>query len=138
MSDVISLREWQNNYLEGKYDSKDVRVQIEAGWYDWFCSDESLKNRLDKMARTVKNLKDSEKIDLDNMYVWFKNNCPCEVPLYDDFRIADMKTHDVLYTVMVDNKREDYKYVVYGRSNGFKSPLFECDNARMLAKWFNN
>lgn len=138
MSDVISLREWQNNYLEGKYDSKDVRVQIEAGWYDWFCSDESLKNRLDKMARTLKNLKDSEKINLDTMYVWFKNNCPCTSPLYDDFRIADMTTDNVLYTVMVDSEQEGCKYAVYGRENDFEEPIFKCGDARELVKWFNN
>ena len=138
MINIISLREWQENYINGAYDAKDVKTQIEAGWYDWFCSDAALSSRLRKMARVINRIQDSEKINLDTMYVWFKNNCPCEAPLYDDFRIADLETHNVLFTVMVDCKRENYKYVVYGRENNFDSPLFQCGDARALLKWFND
>ena len=44
MRNEISIKQWIENYESGKYNSKDKRIQCEAGWYDWFCKDESLYN----------------------------------------------------------------------------------------------
>jgi len=41
----------------------------------------------------------SKKINADKHYIWFKNNCPCEGPLYDDFRIADIESGDVQFCI---------------------------------------
>ena len=93
----ISIRQWIENYNSGKYDSQDVKVQCEAGWYDWFCRDESLCGKTKRLAPKVKQLAKSSKVDVDNWYVWFKNNCPVFGSLYDDIRFADIKTGDVTY-----------------------------------------
>lgn len=63
-------------------------------FYDWFCSKESLLNRMKKLVPKLKFFADEGLIDIDNNYVWFKNNCPCEGKLYDDIRISSLNEDD--------------------------------------------
>lgn len=42
----MSLREFKSRYENGDFESKDVNVQIAAGWYDWFCTEDGLSGRL--------------------------------------------------------------------------------------------
>ena len=136
----ISLRQWQKNYLDGKYDKNSVKVMCDAGWYDWFCKDSSLKNRLDKMAKIILQLKDSEKIKLDAYNVWFKNNCPVHYPLYDDFRISDGDENIYVVAMNSEFTKELYgaNYVVWNREHGWREPIFKCYSSRELVNWFNS
>ena len=118
----ISIRQWIENYNSGKYDSQDVKVQCEAGWYDWFCRDESLCGKTKQLAPKVKQLAKSSKVDVDNWYVWFKNNCPVFGSLYDDIRFADIKTGDVIYTIAFV-KKYGQTVELWGKENDFKHPL---------------
>ena len=118
----ISIRQWIENYNSGKYDSKDVKVQCEAGWYDWFCRDELLCGKTKRLAPKVKQLAKSSKVDVDNWYVWFKNNCPVFGSLYDDIRFADIKTGDVIYTIAFV-KKYGQTVELWGKENDFKHPL---------------
>ena len=118
----ISIRQWIENYNSGKYDSQDVKVQCEAGWYDWFCKNESLCGKTKRFAPKVKQLAKSSKVDVDNWYVWFKNNCPVYGSLYDDVRFADIKTGNVIYTIaFVKNYGQTAE--LWGKENDFKHPL---------------
>ena len=118
----ISIRQWIENYNSGKYDSHDVKVQGEAGWYDWFCRDESLCGKTKRLAPKVKQLAKSSKVDVDNWYVWFKNNCPVFGSLYDDIRFADIKTRNVIYTIAFV-KKYGQPVELWGKENDFKHPL---------------
>ena len=44
-------------------------------------------------------LKNSLKVDIDDDYVFFKNNCPMSFNLYDSFSICSIKTGDVKYWI---------------------------------------
>ena len=118
----ISIRQWIENYNSGEYDSQDVKVQCEAGWYDWFCKDKSLCGKTKRLAPKVKQLAKSSKVDVDNWYVWFKNNCPVFGSLYDDIRFADIKTGDVIYTIAFV-KKYGQTVELWGKENDFKHPL---------------
>jgi hypothetical protein len=120
-----SIRQFIHNYESGEYNSDDRDTMIEAGWYDWFCEDQELKSRLDEMFPKVKQCAESSKVDMDTMYVFFKNNCPCDGDLYDDFRFCDIRTGDVVYTIVpaTGHTRDFGQSEVWGQENGFKGPL---------------
>lgn len=142
MRNETSIRQWQVNFLNEMFANVDCRTQIQAGWFDWFCKDSSLRAKTYRMGNIIKQIKDGGKVDLDNWYVWFKNNCPLNGPLYDDFRFADKQTGSVMFTVQTNRCWNKHRYTVYGRRtpNGdfeCETPLFESDDSRSLVKWFN-
>ena len=95
------------------------------GFWDWFCSDKALAGKSRKLcgnARAITKL--TKKFDPKKVYVWFKNNCPCSGSLYDDLRIADLETHDVLYTIVPHDGRTGLSEV-WGSENDFSKPLVE-------------
>jgi hypothetical protein len=132
----ISVREWIEKFNNGEFEDADIDTQIEAGWYDWFCKRDELPKRLKKMGNIIKDIKND--FILDNFRVWFKNNCPLEHPLYDDFRfepiIKDSKKDD-------EDKREQlyfgiscdfpydhkYKYEIFTARNDY-SVEFTCND----------
>jgi len=120
-----NILNYVKNYNAGKYDSPDVTVQIEAGWYDWFCKDESLYRKTKKLTNKLKKILGSTKINYIDNYVFFKNNCPGDGSLYDDFRICDMKTGDVIYTITPRSGFNNKKGLaeVWGKENKFEKAL---------------
>ena len=147
MKDRISIKEWIDKFLSGEFDKKDsfsedIKTQIQAGWYDWFCKDSSLAAKTKKMGNIVRQIKSGGKVNLDNWYVWFKNNCPLNGPLYDDFRFASLETGDVQFTIQINCCWNKHRYSVWGRRGEDKefeheNPLFETDSLKDLIKWFN-
>lgn len=137
MDKQIKLSEWIKQYQSGTFDSPDTKTQIKAGWYDWFCKDTSLANKTKKMGNIIKQIKEGGKVDLETSYVWFKNNCPLSGPLYDDFRIADIENNNNLIVVQIDCFRNDSKYTVFERLDGFENPVFKTDSSKELVKWLN-
>jgi hypothetical protein len=147
MKDRISIKEWIDKFLSGEFDKKDsfsedIKTQIQAGWYDWFCKDSSLAAKTKKMGNIVRQIKSGGKVNIDNWYVWFKNNCPLNGPLYDDFRFAKLDTGDVQMTIQINCCWNKHRYSVWGRRGEDKefeheNPLFETDSLNDLVKWFN-
>ena len=95
----------------------------------------SLANKTKRMGNIIKKFKDGGKINLDQHYVWFKNSRPLYGPLYDDFRIAEISSNDTVFTVQINNFREEARYIIYGRVNDFAKPLFETDSVKDLVRW---
>src|SRR5690554_413484 len=133
----ISLRKWIQRFNNNEFENLDVKVKIEAGWYDWFCRDTSLKNKTKKMGQIIKQIKHGGKVNLDETYVWFKNNCPMSGPLYDDFRIANIHDGATQLVVQIDSPWEDEKYAVYSVDDFFDKPVLLTNSSRELVKWLN-
>ena len=142
MEERINLHAWIGSYICGDFDKEDVKTQIKAGWYDWFCRDSSLAKKTKRIGGIISQLREGGKVNFSSWYVWFKNNCPLNGPLYDDFRFADLETGKVQFTIQLDCCWNNKKYTVFGRrtpDGEFESgePLFETDSVKELIKWFN-
>lgn len=130
MRKELTITETLEQWKKGELDIRDL-------WYDWFCRETSLENKGKRLLQNLKAIKDSPKFDNDKTYVFFKNNCPCNGHLYDDFRVCDIKTGDVIYCVVpksgfvVDNGAAQ----VYGRENKFDAPLIE-GTWKEVKDWF--
>ena len=66
-------------------------------FYDWFCSEEALENRANKLKGLAKRLVARFNLDSDKVYVFFKNNCPMSGPLYDSLSICDVDGGVILW-----------------------------------------
>ena len=137
MDDRMCIEEYLQRFDQGDFNSPDVNTQIDAGWFDWFCKDTSLRNKTYKLTGYLKQIVKSKKIDVKNNYVFFKNNCPLNGSLYDDFRICDPKNGDVIYTITPrsGHKNHNGKGSVWGRENEFKEALFEGSWSE-IKRWF--
>ena len=108
------------------------------GFFDWFCKDTSLPNKAKKLFARLRGIVRSGKFDPAKCYVFFKNNCPCCGGLYDDFRICDMETGDVLYTICPSRTVSGRSFAtVWGRDNDFEKPLVK-GTWREVRAWFFN
>lgn len=140
MSDQrMTIREFLQDYIPNRdWADKSVDTACEDGWYDWFCRDKSLAGKTKALAGKLKQIVDSPKIDPDNQYVFFKNNCPMNGSLYDDFRICDLKTGDVVFTIAPRSgfKADGGKGTIWGSPNNFTAPLF-AGTWKEIKDWFN-
>ena len=103
------------------------------GFYDWFCKDSALKNKAKVLWNKAKSLVRSKKFDPGKCYVFFTNHYPCSGDLYDDFRICDAETGNILYTVSPKNPNGDAD--VWGVDNDFEYPWVE-GTWREVRAWF--
>ena len=110
---------------------------VEKLWYDWFCKDSSLVRKGKTLLKKLKMIALSKKFDNDNCYVFFKNNCPLNGRLYDDFRICDKETGDVIYCVIPKSghKCDEGRAQVWGVDNDFNEPIVEGTWKEVKA-WF--
>lgn len=138
----ISVTEWIDKYNNKEFTGRDVKTQILIGWYDWFCKDGTLYRKTEKMGNIIKQLKVGGKVNLEDWYVWFKNNCPLNGPLYDDFRFSDLDTGYVQMTIQINCCWNKHIYCVYGRTpdgeTHWDEPIFECDTRKELINWLNS
>lgn len=94
-------------------------------WYDWFCKDDELENRGNLLLSKMKEIVFSKKIDINKNYMFFKNCSPFRGSLYDELKICDIETRDVLYSIVprsgfiVDNGEAQ----VWGKENDFSEPI---------------
>lgn len=137
MPDELSVRQWQEKFLNGDFASKDVAVQCEAGWFDWFCQDKALAGRLKKIAPVVMRIE--APFILDNYCVCFKNSCPVSGPLYDDVRFEPLsgKRDGKYFVVTLDSPHEHVKWTLHTERSGFERPEFRSNSVTIMAEYIN-
>ena len=137
MPNEISVRQWQEQFKAGAFNSSDFHTQCTAGWYDWFCQDYALAGRLKKIGRVVMGITDP--FLLDNYYVWFKNNALTSGQMYDDVRFEPLEgeRNGKYFLVSLDSPHERKKWSLFTERYGFDAPEFDCRNVRDMIKYMN-
>lgn len=107
------------------------------GFFDWFCNDKALPGKSERLSAKVRMIsKHTKRFDPEKCYVFYKNNCPCIGPLYDDFRICDIESGDVIYTVIPKSSHSKLAEV-WGQDNEFQMPIVAGSWKDVMA-WFKN
>lgn len=98
-------------------------------FFDWFCQDKALADRARRLMPKVVKFAKRKKIDLDKTHVIFKNNCPMQGELYDDFRICD-EEGNVLWTVspFIGHRSTYGTAEIWGKENNFTGPISVANN----------
>ena len=106
-------------------------------FYDWFCKDSSLEKKATKLFNQVIKFVKECNICTQTTYVFFKNNCPGNGPLYDDFRICSIETGNVLFNVTAKSGHSK-QAEIYSSANGFNSPLYTGTTLNEIYKNIQN
>lgn len=133
MSTTISLKEQLEAFENGEYLDTNGKETVCFNFYDWFCKQSSLQRKSKRLFTMVKRWVKERNTDTEKVYVFFKNNCPMNGPLYDDFRICDLETGDVIYTVTPKSGHSG-KAEVWGRQNNFEEPIVTAENMSGIYK----
>ena len=128
-----TLKQQLEAFNQGRYLDSDGKESWCYTFYDWFCKDSSLKAKADKLFRQTQKFVDLMWVDLEKHYVFFKNNCPVNGPLYDDFRICSIETGEVIWNVTAKCGHTG-KAEVYWKEHGFSEPFATGKNFSDLLK----
>ena len=90
-----------------------------------------------KLFKKVNQIAKSKKIDSEKTYVSFKNNCGNA--FYDDFRICDVRTGYIIYTITPSypDGKGNTNADVWGKENNFDEALVK-GNWKDVVKFFNS
>lgn len=94
-----------------------------SGFYDWFCPDNELADRADKLIELLKTICwNNKKFDPAKVYVFFKNSCPGMGATFDEIKVCDIKDGNVIYDI-VPCSGHSRKAEVWGKENDFDEPI---------------
>ena len=128
----VSLAEQLNAFASGRIIDSEGDQNDCFNFYYWFCKDSALERKANILFPKVKKFIESTQVDILDTYVFFKNNCPVNGPLYDDFRICD--ENGVLFTV-IPKCGHSGKAEIWGKNDSGK---FEClKQAETFSKLFS-
>lgn len=138
MSDELSIRQWQELYQAGAFDSKDVIIQRQAGWWDWHCHWDALAGRLKRIAPVVTGIK--EPMLLDNYSIWFANvRSPGRKAVYDHVQFEPMGTErsGKIFRIEFGNPNQPEKWALYTERFSFAAPEYGCARVRDMIQYIS-
>ena len=121
------LKQQFEAFSEGKYLDSNGEESWCFNFYDWFCKESSLKGKANKLFPMARRFAEKMNINQDKHNVFFKNNCPLNGSLYDDFRICDVESGNVVWTI-VPKSGHTGECEIWGIQNDFKEAIFEGKN----------
>ena len=113
------------------------------GFFDWFCTDKGLAGRASRIApKIVKVLKANETgkwFDESKIKLLLKNNCPMDGQLYDDFRVCDKESGDVIFTVIPSSGHNHISgnCILWGSLNDFSEEIMNTSNFQEIVDFFS-
>ena len=113
-------------FREGKYLDSNGKESGCFNFYDWFCEDTSLRAKADRLFKLTEKIVHALRIDIEKHYVFFKNNCLVSGILYDDLRICDIETGDVIWNI-TPKSGNSRKAELWGIENAWKGAIFIAD-----------
>lgn len=122
-----TIKEWLKNYNLGNYKNTNTKTQLTAGWVDWFCFNDELPTRLEKISAFLNAIKNSSKIT-DDLQVSLQNHCSPDGKLYDSIILSPA------YVIYIDYK---YPITVLKVSDNKDRPVFTGTKSKAI-EWFNN
>lgn len=133
--DMLSVRQWQEQYRAGTFNSKEAAVQREAGWWHWCCREDAVAGRLKRIAPVVTGIRTP--LVLDQYFVWFTNERTERRLLYDSVRFERLDgTHDKkFFMVDYNNPCHPDKWTLYTERFGLHAPEFGCNHVRDMVEY---
>ena len=128
-----NLKQQLEAFKQGRYLDSDGNKSWCYTFYDWFCKDISLEGKSKKLFSQTQKLVDLMGIDQEKHYVFFKNNCPFNGPLSDDFRICSIETGEVVWNVTAKSGHTG-EAEAYWTEKGFNKPYATGKNFTDLLK----
>jgi len=132
---TVSIAEQIESLKSGNILSSNGSLNESGCWnfYDWFCKDSSLQNKAKRLMPMVQKLVTALGVDPKTHYVFFKNNCPVNGPLYDDLRICNIQSGHVIWNFTPKSGHSGMAEL-WGRENDFKDAIATGKNMTELLK----
>ena len=130
----MTVKEFQNEYRNGNLKDNDVQTQINAGWFDWFCSDGNLPKRTRRVAQVIKRITNQNFFDAK---VVLRNVCPVASNLYD---IICLQVEGIVIGVCLyyeDNGANNFDHYELFTSVSDYENFKSFDDIRELADFLN-
>lgn len=134
----ISVRQWQEKFRAGVFDSKNLDTQRQAGWWDWHCHWDALAGRLKRIAPVVTGIR--EPIILDNYSLWFANvQSPGRKAVYDrvQFEPLGPDRGGRIFRIDYKNPDEPEKWTLYTERFGFHAAEYGCAHVRDMVQYIS-
>lgn len=137
----MTAAKFLERFAKGDFKNPDVSIQVEAGWFDWHCRENSLAVKTRILAKKLKSISKTDKFDFDTAHVYFKNNCPVIGSIYDSILVLDTDTNEVMFTIIPrriikdDSMKPKCIAEVYSSENNFKEPM-AAGTWHDVRKWF--
>lgn len=137
MPDRLSVRQWQEQFRTGAFDSRDTAVQREAGWWNWHYREDALAGRLKRIAPVIMGIESP--LILDRCAVWFTNERTENKLLYDSARFErlDGSINDLLFMIDFNDPRQPDKWMLYTKRFGFNAPECGCCHVRDMTAYID-
>ena len=137
MDEDISVREWQELYRAGAFDSPNYSAMEKAGWYHWECSDKSLLYRTKRLAKVAEGI--ANPYILDNFVVRCRTISSRFDKIYDEISFCPFDTEDLSKYIHVtrDDPYHRRKWSLFTSRYGSEGPEFDCSNVQGIIRYIN-
>ena len=131
-----TVKDWIRRYNNQEFNDNSFETQVEAGWYEWFCEQEELLSKLNKMAEIITGIK-NEYI-LNHYEVKFYNRYPINYRLYDEILLKHLDAKEEYFlSIKIDSPYSKNKYLLEYWSIENKK-IWSFDNKETLLEFIND